>query len=178
MTRTLVIHDTSVLLNLLATERFADIWRDLAWRPLVCPQVESEVVFLRTDDGGERRKIELAPWFDSGVLLRHPLLAPGEQARFVRFAEHVDEGEAAALAAACENGWALATDDRIARRLFLESANAESLWSTPRIMRQWAKSVNAKPASVSELLGRIERRARYRPTQLDPDHGWWRTLRA
>src|SRR5437868_10196598 len=84
--------------------------------------VVREAQFVRKPDPDDRAQlipepIDLRPLIAGGVL-RPCDPAPGvEAALYVQLAVELDDGEAAALAVAQARGWALATDDRKARRL-------------------------------------------------------------
>ena len=93
---------------------------------------------------------------------------------YVNYASLLDDGEAMSLALVLARGHALATDERKARRLFLEATNEPGrLIGTSEIIRGWVESNSITDAKAKDVLLEITRRARYSPPLNDPNHRWW-----
>jgi predicted nucleic acid-binding protein len=174
----LLLNDSSVLLNLLASDCLARIAADTGWQFAICSAVRDEVKRLRDAQTGEMIEIDVTPHIASGLLQLLELTGEEEQTLYVEESIAVDDGEAMSIAIAANRRFPLAIDDKQAanhaRRRFPEI----QLWSTPEILKHWteAGSVNA------ELLGKairlIETRARYFPASSHPLAGWWRRSKA
>ena len=164
--------DASTLLNLLATDRIEQIARSIADTCLICAVVEKECLTLRSADGSRVEPVTIDPYIASFTLTRCEM-NEAEADDYVTFSASIDDGEAMSLAIARARGYSLVTDDRKARG-FAISAGV-SVYGTTTILRYWADE-NAV-ADVGQLLGAIERRARYRPPDDDPHFSWWMGLR-
>jgi predicted nucleic acid-binding protein len=88
---------------------------------------------------------------------------------YVTFSASIDDGEAMSLAIARVRGYSLVTDDRKARQ-FAMNLGVE-VYGTTDILRHWAEE--NPNAEIGHLLRAIERRARYRPPDDDPNFNWW-----
>jgi hypothetical protein len=164
--------DTCVLLNLLATDRVAEIAEIISPSRLVCPGVSGESLYLRsTEPDGPSQAIDLGPLFGQNVFTACPLVVGPEEELYVGYSLELDDGEAMSLAIAHARNLALATDDRKARGLATENAPAISLFSTPQIVRAWAEGRD--PAEVASVIRAIHGRARFCPSDIDPLVQWW-----
>ncbi len=78
------------------------------------------------------------------------------------------------LAIAINRGLYLVTDERKARRLFLEQiAKPKRLISTSDLLRHWAQEKIVSKEQLQKTLQRIESRASYRPPLSDRNQEWW-----
>jgi predicted nucleic acid-binding protein len=135
-------------------------------------QAEREVVWLDPDDPDDPREvIDVGLHVDAGHLERTEL-RDAEVTRFVSLAGELDDGEAATLAIAEVRGFAVATDDRKARRVLTTLDPQPLVTSTAAILRAWAANRGAE--EVRRCLRLIERRASFLPPRSDPDTAWWR----
>ena len=80
-----------------------------------------------------------------------------------------------ALTIASSRGWALATDDRKARRT--ASGLEVSVLTTPQIMKKWEATGNPTPRELGAALDRIQNHARYRPPRDSDLFEWWEQRR-
>ena len=136
-----------------------------------------EVLFLApADEGGARERIDVVGTAERGDL-RLVDLTPSEQSTFVDFARDVDDGEAATLAVATHRGWAVATDDQKARRLARASEPPVEVVTTSALLRAWARASGEPAERVSDVLHRVESRARSIPRRTDPYRDWWHEAR-
>jgi predicted nucleic acid-binding protein len=167
-----MILDACVLINLLATGRLESIAATLDAPLLICDVVREETLFLRNPPDAEepREPIDLAPFITKGVI-EELTLRPQEEAAFVDYATQLEDGEAMTIAIALSRNVPLATDERKARRLYLNSGGSEDdLFSTSSILRTWSERQSVE---VGPLLKLIETRARFWPGKTDPLRDWW-----
>jgi hypothetical protein len=173
--RPVVILDACVLINLLASGRAEAILSDDQYRFAVCSIVKRESVSLRSvDSAAPPEEVILDPFCESGCL---DVLEPSggeEETLYVDYAVQVDDGEAMSLALAHSRGLLLATDDRKARRLFLEElGDAARLLTTAAILKAWAKKSRVAGQDLRGVLVRVTQRGRFFPPADDPDYDWW-----
>jgi len=171
----ILLIDTCVLINLLASGEIKLILKIAAQQSLVCSVVEKESIYLRSDDPQEGlENVNLQPLIEDGVLTVCDIETPEEEQLYVNYASVLDDGEAMSLAIALARGWHLATDERKARRLFLEAANnADLLTTTSTLIKDWSEAKRIAANRLKSILLQIENRARYRPSTWDVNHQWW-----
>jgi predicted nucleic acid-binding protein len=169
------ILDACVLINLLASGEIEGILRVAARDSLVCSAVKRESIYLRTGDPhAPLELIELKPLIESGLLTVCRIEGDREAQLYVDYASALDDGEAMSLAIALARDLVLATDERKARRLFLEAADDQGrLTSTSALVRYWAEAERIPADRVKTALTRIEERARYQPPTTDANYKWW-----
>ena len=175
MLDTPIVLDTCVFLNVVASSEIESIVENLSSSVLVCAEVEREALFLR-DEGDDNVLVPISTVevFESGAFAKCDLSGTDEEDLFVELATHVDDGEAMAMAIAMRRNHDFATDDRKARRLFVErGAEQHRLHSTPSILRRWAERAAINSERCRSALQRIVRRARFFPRREDPDWQWW-----
>ena len=175
MLNRLVLLDSSVLINLLATRQAGDILRALRSGVGICTAVEAEALFLRGENPSDvPERICLGPLIDAGVLGRLDLENDAEKAVYVDLAADLEDGEAMTLAIAHGRGLAAATDDRKARRNAAERCGCSLvLVRTTEILRAWVQVSGVDDAMLRGVLKRIELIARFRPANDDPLRDWW-----
>jgi hypothetical protein len=170
-----LVLDADVLMNLLATDRVAEILAANGVRGLLCPRTMAEAVYLNPRVPGDQRDaIELSPHLGSGILAQTSLSAD-ETATYVRLAAEVDDGEAQVLAVGLHRQLTVGTDDRRARSVATREGVA--LLSTPELILEWAQSAGVSTADKRNAVLDIEVRARYRPRPSDPAREEWDRLR-
>jgi hypothetical protein len=166
------IIDTCVLINLLATDRVAEIVQLISPSRLVCPGVSGESLYLRpVEADGKPEPVDLGPFFAHGVFSHCPINGGAEETHYVGYSLELDDGEAMSLAIAHSRNIALATDDRKARRLATENAPGIFLVSTPQVIHAWAEGRDH--ADVVSVIRAIHNRARFCPSEHDPLAQWW-----
>ncbi len=84
-----------------------------------------------------------------------------EDTLFVDFAGTVDDGEAMSLAICVARGYALATDDRKARRVAADAF--VPLIATSELIFHWAGQGNPSDREIRQVLSEIETRGRFSP---------------
>jgi len=169
------IIDACVLINLLASDHIEAVLRMSASNSLICSAVEAESVYLRSGDPKTKpEKIDLQPLIGSGLLTLCSLEGAVETELYVDYASALDDGEAMSLVIALSRGFVFATDDRKARRLFLEAAgDPKLLKSTSELLRRWAEGQEIERDALKAALLRVEDRARYQPPTSDVNYQWW-----
>ncbi|MFN0087070.1 MAG: hypothetical protein ACKVX9_16895 [Blastocatellia bacterium] len=172
-----IIIDSCVLINLLAGEAIEEILRATGKECQICVVVERESFFLRPEAPQEEafEPVKLDTLIKSGVLRLCNVEGDQEIALYVDYASRLDDGEAMSLAIAESRGYFFATDDRKARRIFLESINdSDRLLSTPELIREWANNQSISPARLNSVLTKIQIRANFFPPRNDPNRDWWK----
>ena len=170
-----VVLDTSVALNLLATGVGAVVLKTLEVNCFVCSAVVDEAIYIRSDDPAQPREpVSIDSWLQSGAVDITSPKGPVEEELYVQFAGDLDDGEAMSLAICRARGYALAADDRKARRIASRLAPpAVQLLSTSQIFHHWANRTGAAAGELKRVLSAIELRARFIPPHDDPLREWW-----
>lgn len=176
--RNYIILDACVLLNLLATGILEEILSLVAQRSMICLLVKDESLYLRNEvDVSENEAVELIQLVQNGILNICDFESDVEQELFVNFAVRLDDGEAMSLALALSRNWHLATDDKKARKVFIENnPDNQFLISTSDLIKEWAISTSADNIEVKNVLVRVERKARFRPPNSDVNLQWWNDI--
>jgi predicted nucleic acid-binding protein len=168
------ILDAYALINLLASGEIKGIVARAARESLICSAVEGESIYLRIEDPkAPLEAIDLRPLINSGMLTVCHI--EGEEAElYVDYASVLDDSEAMSLAIALVRQFVLATDERKARRLFLEAAgDSTRLRSTSELVRCWVETEAISAERLKAALLSIEKRARYQPPTTDVNYRWW-----
>ncbi len=137
--------------------------------------VEETLYVLQPDpddpSGLVKSPIDLDRYMAAGVLQTCDFVGEEEIELYVRMAIPLGDGEAACFAIAARRGWALATDDRRARRLAAESSLP--VITTPELVKLWAKNTNAGDEEIMTVLQNIQKFAYFTPRASAPEYGWW-----
>jgi predicted nucleic acid-binding protein len=166
--------DASTLLNLLATGEIESILRSMPVQKYVCSAAAREVLYLRHAEADHAPElVSIDPLVEQGLLTLARPESPNEEALFVQFAAKIDDGEAMTLALCVSRGYALATDDRKARRIAASVAEPIPLLATSELLFHWFQSNTIDPGRIRDVLGAIELRARFRPWPEYPLRDWW-----
>jgi predicted nucleic acid-binding protein len=169
-----VVLDASAAIVLFASGQIAKIIRIWPAPVFVVRETMDEVQYLRNPatvaKSGDREPVDWQPLLTDGLVRVLERTHPQEFAEFVRLAQLVDEGEAAAAAAALHRGYDLVVDDRKARRVFADDLRL--IWSLDLLHHLC--SVGGVPATeISEMLLSIRRKATYLPHKTHPRFDWW-----
>jgi hypothetical protein len=173
--QSVAILDACVLINILASGRAQEILTGSEYRFAVCTVVGSESIYLRAADANAPpEEVNLDPFVKSKCLTVCALSGDAERSLFIDYATDLDDGEAMTLALAFSRGFSMATDDRKARRIFLEEiGDATRLLSTAQILRMWSQRAALTARELKKLLLEVSRRGRFSPPSGDPDFVWW-----
>ncbi len=173
---TLLITDSSVLLNVIASGHAPSIFRMSSWQFVVCPKVAEEVKFLRHRISREVRPVELAPYFAASDL---QCMAPETDEDFEWLVDFTaalgrgGEGEAMCFALAASRKLAVAIDDRKAIRKARRFSLGLPIISTPELIKEWSTTAGIEKAPLCEALRSISDWACYKPSDEDPLAAWW-----
>lgn len=169
------ILDACVLINLLASGRAEEILSGSEYKFGISTVVSHESIYLRAaDSNAPPDEVKLDLFVKSKCLTVYQLSGDKEQVLYVDYAADLDDGEAMTLALALSRGFSMATDDRKARRIFLEEIGDRTrLLSTAQILRSWSKKAGLTSGELKKLLLEVSRRGRYSPPSGDPDFSWW-----
>lgn len=170
-----LIIDACVLINILASGMIERILKIASQEANICVLVQNESIFLRNEaDLTESIPIDIQPYIDSKLIKICGLETDKEQELFVNLAAKLDDGEAMSLAIALSREWDVATDDKKARRIFLENAQKEQkLASTSLLIKDWAEAENISEREIKNILSKIEKSARFHPAGSDANYQWW-----
>lgn len=180
-TQPTIILDSCVLINLIAGEEAEAILHSTKKECRICVVVEKESFYLRPNDPQEELfdSIKLEPLISAGILTICDIEGIREATLYVNYAGQLDDGEAMSLAIAESRGYILATDDRKARRIFLEAVgDSKRLISTSDLVRNWAETQSISSAKLRAVLNRIRDRANFFPPRKDPNNVWWNNASA
>jgi predicted nucleic acid-binding protein len=170
-----LVVDACVAINLRASDTWPEVFDAGGWRP-VMPSLALDEVLYVIDANGERQLIPLRSHADQGWF--EVWEATPEEAELIAgLGAVLGPGEAACLAMAVVRDVALATDDRLARTRATTHRQTIELVSTPELVRAWARVTQASAERLSEILQRIEDRARFRPSPSGVLSEWWSTSR-
>jgi predicted nucleic acid-binding protein len=174
------ILDTCVLINLAASGEVADIVATIQGATFICSAVQKEALFLRDDtEQSVLVPLDIDDLLAIGQIQVCDLDTPDEEEQFVKLAADLDDGEAMSIAIAASRGMEFASDDQKARRIFTElAADPQRLMSTSSIMKRWAAVRSVTPQRLRDALRRIATRARFTPSQRDPNAAWWQQAAA
>lgn len=176
--RDYIILDTCALLILIASGVIHEILSIIGQNSIICVLVHNESKYLRKeDDINEKEPVDLEPLIKSQVIQVCDFETPEEQELFVNLVVDLDDGEAMSVAIALSRNWYLATDDKIARRVFKENnSNNDFLISTTDLIKRWSESENIPDSELKSILLKVERKASFRPPKSDPNLQWWNDI--
>lgn len=169
----IMLSDSSVLLNLLATDCLASIAAETGWQFAICAAVRDEAKKLRDSQNGEMAEVEIAPHIGTGLLQVLELTGEEEQRLYVDQSIVVDDGEAMSIAIAAHRRLDLAIDDKQAANHALRTFPGIHLWSTPEIVKHWAEAGCVNAEFLRKTLRLIEIRSRYFPPKSHALAEWW-----
>lgn len=169
----ILIQDACVLINLLGSGRFNDLAAGCGIEFAIVSAVSRETLYLHSPDPSVREQINLQPLIKDGTL---KILDPeneNEKLRYIELALSLDDGEAESVAIAESRHFALATDDKKARKLIQNEGIKIELWSTCSLLQLWQNQCSVSDADMKIVIENIFNRARYRPKNGHPGFDWW-----
>ena len=175
--KAVLLNDSSVLLNLLATDCFEAIAHSTGWQFAICTVVRSELKKLRDPATGDMVAVDIEPFIQSGVLQVLELAGEKEQTLYVEEAMVVDDGEAMSIAIAASRGLGLAIDDKQASSQVRRQFPALKLWTTPEILKRWAETTAAPAEDLRQTIQLIEQLAMYVQPKNHALAAWWSAAR-
>lgn len=169
-----ILLDSCVLLNLLSSGRIEEIVDSLDGTIYVCAEVQRESFYIVEDEETtEVIPIDLEPFVTSGLFTQCDIKGHMEAARLMEFSQLLDDGEAHTLSIAICRSYAVATDDKKARKIFRANSESSKLISTSDILRNWAERNSIPDDVLRDVLVNIERKARFTPPSSDSNAKWW-----
>ncbi len=179
--RRILLLDACCLLNLYATRQLREIALMSRFQfGIVNHVLFREALYIRVPAATGNREtaesLDLKPLIRERVIEELRLESPAEVSTFIDFSVRMDDGEAETGAIAFHRGYAIATDDRKARRVLEEMAPAVPLVSTLELVKEWAQSVSASVPQIQEALRSMETSASYLPGRRDSRFSWWKSV--
>lgn len=147
-TTSIVITDTSILINLSHTGHLALLGRVFGLRFVVPDEVVAEVT-----EPEQLRTLEAA--IADGSLRREAITSPDELAVFAELSQILGSGESACLAIASSRGWLVACDER---RVFLREARSRlgdgRILNTPGLYVLWIRAgvLSVEEADAAKVI--------------------------
>lgn len=191
----LVLLDACCVINLFATGRAEEILGALPYRYAVARYVaEEEVLEIDTEAQAESAETDesvrmslrssIRVLVENGSLELLDVASPEEHRQLVRFAVHLDDGEAHTFALAFVRAARVATDDKKAIRVFREAWTAsegprddsDPCISTSELLFQWADAREIEDSDLARVVRAIARRASFLPPRNDPHAERWLKL--
>lgn len=174
-----VILDASCLINLSASGQLRSIIAALPINVAVTHYVHVDEVlweYAGPDDNVAQTKqpINLQPLIDQGYLQVVDTESEAEALMLVNYAALMDDGEAITAAIAAHRNWAVAVDDRKARRVIAEHSPHIQILSTLDLVRYWAEILPCTQVELAQVLQQIRVRGKYIPHANHPQFDWWR----
>ncbi|HEX3723003.1 MAG TPA: hypothetical protein VHV31_09440, partial [Nitrolancea sp.] len=122
------------------------------------------------DDAREPVTIDLANLVQMGLLRVVPDASEDELNTFIDFTLELGDGEAMTAALALHRGHAVATDDRVARRVLNSRV---PIRSSLDLIKQWVDRQGVAPAIIKTALRNLRQRGSYLPGDQHPLKPWW-----
>ncbi|HTI71807.1 MAG TPA: hypothetical protein VMF06_17660 [Candidatus Limnocylindria bacterium] len=176
-----LITDTSVLLNILATEHAENILEDSGWNFSICKAVLGEALVLRNRETQESLPLDLTPHIQSGRLTVCELAGESEYELLVEFASLMGrggDGEAMSFAIATSRSMPVAIDDQRAVKRARQRFPALTTLTTTDVLMAWQQRHGISATAMGRQLQRIQTWACYYPGQKHPAYEWWKSCLA
>jgi hypothetical protein len=178
MLPTCTVLDACTLLNLRAGWGHLSALLNSDTRWVVGERALQEAQFTYEFDAvGQRQKVQLTArcLVEEGGL-EVLSLQPNELPVFIDFASQLDDGEAEALALAATRGFAVVSDDGLARKIASQHSPSIACLSTPEVLRLWAENHPERTAQLPQVLHRIQTLARFQPSvKRSEERVWWQS---
>jgi len=173
----LLLLDACCVINLFATGRCEEILRRLPYAFATSRLIaKTEILSLaagRPSAPSKREVIPSARLEDSDDIAVLDLRGQEEVARFVRFADYLDRGEASVCTLAVTRGGVVATDDRKTLSFLRRMTPQVPTIQTPEILWEWAGLSRVSDAEIGVVLRAVRDRARFLPRRNAPHFDWW-----
>jgi hypothetical protein len=173
-----IVLDACTLINVCHSQRAADLLLSFSELAVVTDYVvEKEAMYLYDgpleDALSSRIPLDLTPMQRTGIL-SVTTLSEDEAEIFVSLVLAMgDDGEATTGAVARQRGYAMATDDILARRVMAQFAPEVHIVSTPDLVHHWATGDNVTNAEIREVVRNIRFRSRFTAPRDHPLKNWW-----
>ncbi len=172
-----IILDASCIINLYATDHIEAILQSIPQSITVAAYVfDKEALWIKEIINGKpvRKPILLRPLVNSGLLTLVTISGEAESNLHVLLSGKIrDEGESQTGAIAINRDWAIALDDRKARRVIHETSNNVELVYSLQLVKHWAEVEKVDSEILRIALEAIRKRATYAPRKMNPLYQWW-----
>ena len=169
-----LIVDACCWIDFFATGRINEIVAALPYRLAVLRYVVEEEVLTTISVRGVEERCDFAELQARALVSVWDVETGAEKQELVRFAAHLDDGEASVCALAVVRGGAMATDDRKAISILGQLAPGVPIVQTPELLHTWAVRAPAAGDRLLEVLQAVQSRARFTPRRDVPFSDWWR----
>jgi predicted nucleic acid-binding protein len=169
----LLVVDACCWIDLFATGRINEIVAALPYRLAVPRYVVEEEVLTTISVTGVQERCDFAKLQAGALVSVWDVETGAEKQELVRFAAHLDDGEASVCALAVVRGGAVATDDRKAIRILGRLAPGVPIVQTPELLHAWADRAQPAGDRLLEVLQAVQLRARFTPRRDVPFSDWW-----
>jgi predicted nucleic acid-binding protein len=174
--KSLLITDTSVLLNLLATQRAEEILSGINWQFYVCKNVVEEALVLRDSETQEIVAVDLSALVTKKLLQVLELETDEEFELLADYSALMGKGgygEAMCFALSESHSLPIAIDDERAVKRAKRRFSSVRVLTTPEILKQWQADASVPQATIRTTLLLIQRWASYYPGPKHPCYDWW-----
>jgi predicted nucleic acid-binding protein len=172
-TGSLLVVDACCWIDLFATGQIEQIVAALPHRLATSRYVaEAEVLTVFSDTGAEAR-CDFGGLRANGLVEIVEIETLDEKRELVRFAAHLDDGEASVCALAVVRGGRVATDDRKAINTLARLAPEILVLQTPELLHAWAELTRPASDRLRAVLRAVQTGARFWPRREAPFSDWW-----
>lgn len=169
-----IILDACCIINLYASKQIEEILRIIPKSVCVAAYVKNDEVLKTYDVSSNTAKdVDLQSLIDGGLLILVDLDLETEAETRVNFATVLDDGEAVTGAIALHRNWAIATDDKVAIKVFKREAPRLQIITTPELIKHWVDTTTPPLEVINQCLQNITLGASYRPPRGHPLYNWW-----
>lgn len=174
-----LILDASCVISLYASQQMGGILKSIPKSVTIAAYVyKQEALWIYNlpgkDEKKQREPIILEPYISSGLLKVVTIETEAEADTLATLSAKIrGQGEVSTGAIAINRNWAIAIDDRRARRLFQEVTGQLQLIYTLELMKYWVEVNAVAPEVITKSLQNIRHRAAYTPRNDNPLYEWW-----
>jgi predicted nucleic acid-binding protein len=171
-----VILDTCCIINLYASEQIEGILSAIPRSVCVAAYVKNEEILKTYDVSSNTTKdVDLQSLIDRDLLIPIDLALEAEGETRVNLATVLDGGEAVTGAIALHRNWAIATDDKVAIKVFKQEAPYLQIITTPELIKYWVDTTEPQLEVVNQCLRNIMLGASYHPPKRHQLYSWWQS---
>jgi predicted nucleic acid-binding protein len=165
--------DACCWIDLFASEVVESIMAAIPVRWTVPEYVVKHEVLTTLSRSGIEQRCDLASLMNKGLVSILPIETIAEKRALIRFAAHLDDGEAAVCALASVHGGRVATNDRKVSAVLGRLQLPISVVGTPELIYRWAVRTEPSRRDLKQVLENITLRARFSPRRDALHAAWW-----
>jgi len=169
----LLVVDACCWIDLFATGGINEIVAALPYQIVAPRYVAEEEVLTTLSVTGLEERCSFAQLQAKALVSIWDIETEEEKRELVRFAAHLDDGEASVCALAVVHGGAVATDDRKAIGILRQLAPGIQIVQTPELLHSWADRAKIPGDRLRAVLHSVQTRARFTPRRDAPFSDWW-----